>query len=421
MRLSHTRRTILFLISDTGAGHRSAANAVCKAVRLISAREAAPGHASSDINLLVVDAFAECAHLPLRKTVCLYGPVTEHTPRLYGQLFHLTNSNARFETARRLCGPFLRPGLRALIARTRPDVIVSIHPLLNHVTLQVLAEMDLDIPVITVVTDLMTAHVAWFARDVDACVVPTPATRNLARANGLPASRVHLLGMPIDPSFAYPITSARVERRLALHLDPSLPVVLLTGGGDGAGGLAEAVQVLAGSHIDAQLLVVTGHNRQLSADLWRMRPAFRRSTRILGFVRNMPDLMRASDVVVTKAGPGTISEAVACELPIVLTGAIPGQEEGNIDFVLQNGLGVLAPTPQRLVPLIGDLLSSAPTDGADALHFSEDMHPQIAQIRAQARAISRPHATFEIARLILSYAAAFDVGDVSPVPATVAG
>jgi 1,2-diacylglycerol 3-beta-galactosyltransferase len=104
----------------------------------------------------------------------------------------------------------------------------------------------------------------------------------------------------------------------------------------------------------------------------------------------MPDLMRAADVIVTKAGPGAISEAVACELPIVLTGALPGQEKGNIDFVLQNGLGVLAPTPESVTHHLTALLD---TPGW-----------QLDQMRARARAISRPRATFDVARLIASSA-----------------
>jgi UDP-N-acetylglucosamine:LPS N-acetylglucosamine transferase len=382
--------TILFLISDTGAGHRSAASAIAKALRIVYEQARANGQPAPNIDIRIVDVFAECARFPLRKSVALYGPVTQHSPRLYGQIFHITNSAERFNAAKRLCQPFLLQGLRSLIERLQPNLIVSVHPLLNHVTLEAVRDMDLRIPVITVVTDLASAHVSWFARGVDACIVPTRATKNLALAHGLPAGRVHVLGMPIDPSFATRATSTVAERRRALGLDSDGAVVLLVGGGEGACGLAEAVQELTRQRIRAQLLVVTGRNRQLYAHLERLRRHFDTPTRIalFGFVRNMADLMRASDVIVTKAGPGAISEAVACELPIVLTGAIPGQEEGNIDFVLQNGLGVLAPTPVSLTRHLTELLDASPA--------------QIDHMRARARAISRPHAIFDVARLIAS-------------------
>src|SRR5262249_17403932 len=154
----------------------------------------------------------------LRKTVSLYGPVTQRSPRLYGQIYHITNSTERFRAANHLYRPFLRQGLRDFVEQTRPDVIVSVHPLLNHVTLRVLADLDLRIPVITVVTDLVSAHVSWFARGVDACIVPTQATKSLALASGLPSQRVHMLGMPIDPAFSTRATATVAERRRALRL-----------------------------------------------------------------------------------------------------------------------------------------------------------------------------------------------------------
>ncbi|HEU5348740.1 MAG TPA: glycosyltransferase, partial [Ktedonobacterales bacterium] len=369
--------TILFLISDTGAGHRSAASAIAKALSLVYEQSHANGQPTPDMDCHIVDAFAECARFPLHKTVSFYGPVTRHSPRLYGHVFHATNSAERFNTVRQLCQPFLLQGLRALIARIRPDVIVSVHPLLNHVTLQALDQMGLRVPVITVVTDLVNAHASWFARGVDACIVPTQAVKSLALAHGLAATRVHLLGMPVDPCFAVCPTATVAERRSALALDADLPVALLTGGGEGGCDLAEAVEEIVRQRLRVQLLVVAGRNRQLYARVERMRWQHDTPTRIslFGFVRNMPDLMRAADVIVTKAGPGTISEAVACKLPIVLLGAIPGQEEGNIDFVLQNGLGVLAPTPENLALHLANLLDAS--------------HPQHGQIRARARAINR--------------------------------
>jgi 1,2-diacylglycerol 3-beta-galactosyltransferase len=187
---SDARRTILFLISDTGAGHRSAANAIARALRLVDEHERARDQTAPTTAVLTVDAFARCARFALRETVFLYGPVTQHSPRLYGHLFGLTNSAWRFHAVNRVCQHFLRRGLRDLLAATRPDVIVSVHPLLNHVTLRALADLGLATPLVTVVTDPVNAHVAWFARDVAACVVPTPAVRDLALA------KAGSIGMP---------------------------------------------------------------------------------------------------------------------------------------------------------------------------------------------------------------------------------
>lgn len=428
MKTPRRPRTILFLIADTGAGHRSAANAINRALEVIeqesvatatavvaqegrgthrnSARSAHHPHNAHQLSVssstttltqqrssmwrtVVVDVFAECSQFPLRNSVFLYGPAIKHSPRLYGQLFRMTNTVDRFNAARRIAQPFLRQGLRRLIEHTRPDVIVSIHPLLNHVTLQVLRDIGLRIPFLTVVTDLVSIHCAWLAPGVDACVVPTEAGKDLALESGVAPKRIHMLGMPIDPKFAHQPQDTREERRARLGLDPNKPVVLVVGGGEGAGGLAEAAVALGSARLPAQLVVITGRNQQLRATLERQKSRFKTPMRVEGFVHNMPDFMWAADVIVTKAGPGSISEAMACELPIVLTGAVPGQEEGNIDYVLDNGLGELATTPGELVATLRALLNPD--------------NPSLATMRERVRALNQPTASFDIAKLILSY------------------
>ena len=395
MKAPRRPRTILLLIADTGAGHRSAANAITAAMTLLTADEVLgepplPRNAHDPgWKAVVVDAFANCGRFPLRNGVSLYGPAIQYSPRLYGQIYHFTNTRTRFDTALRLCQPFLRQGLRRLIARTRPDIIVSIHPLLNHITLQVLRDLRVRIPVVTVVTDLVSIHCAWMAPGVNACVVPTETARVQALAAGIPRKRIHQLGMPIHPRFAQVEGRSREDLRAKLGLDPALPVLLMVGGGEGAGGLAAAIKALSAEDLPAQLVVIAGRNQQLRADLERARDQFRMPMRVFGFVENMPDFMHAADILVTKAGPGTICEAMACELPIVLMGAVPGQEEGNVDFVRENGLGVVIDTPQDLPHVLRELLDS---------HT-----PRLAALRQAVRGVSQPRASFDIARLVLSY------------------
>jgi 1,2-diacylglycerol 3-beta-galactosyltransferase len=391
-------RTVLFLISDTGAGHRSAANALHAAMKLVgaqmaSARTTRRAHSGQrpDLNwrAVIVDGFAECANFPLRNGVFLYGPAIKHSPRLYAQIFHLTNTVNRFNAAYRISQPFLRQGLTQLLQRYRPDVIVSVHPLLNHITLQVMRDLGVRVPFITVITDLVSVHTAWVAPSVTACVVPTKAAREFAIARGVSSKRVRLLGMPIDPKFSVEPEGDKRERKQALGLNPDLPAILLVGGGEGAGGLARAVYALGELPLSAQMIVVTGRNRALRAELERGKAGFRMPVQVLGFVDNMPDLMRASDMVVTKAGPGSISEAMACGLPIILTGFVPGQEEGNVEYVRQNRLGIFADSTEKLVASVQKLLD--PND------------PELAEMRANIQSMSKPRASFDIARLILSY------------------
>src|SRR5205807_3906437 len=102
----------------------------------------------------------------------------------------------------------------------------------------------------------------WFAPSVDACIVPTEQVKQLYLQHGLDPKRVHILGMPIDPAFAAPVDRKEALQQ-KLGLKPDVSVVLLVGGGDGAGGLLAAVRAISKAHLPVQLLVVTGRNKRL--------------------------------------------------------------------------------------------------------------------------------------------------------------
>src|SRR5947208_13178493 len=176
--LKGSQRTVLFLIADTGAGHRSAANAIRNAISLISQKEQEVWHARQQIvsgtsngareqpaadvspalpptyRIEIVDVFDEYSRFPLRETVKLYGPAIRYNPRLYGRVFHLSNKVQRVTAVQSMATPLIHNGLIRLFTSVQPDIIVSIHPMLNHVTVRALQDVGLHIPFLTVVTDL---------------------------------------------------------------------------------------------------------------------------------------------------------------------------------------------------------------------------------------------------------------------------
>lgn len=396
-----SQRTLLFLIADTGAGHRSAANAIRNAITLISqkeqeewlqqhADEAEEGaFAPATYRIEIVDVFEEYSRFPLREAVKLYGPTIRYNPKLFGRIFHMSNKDRRVAAMRTLATPLIHNGLLRLFTNIQPDVIISIHPLLNHLTIRALQDLGLHIPFLTVVTDLVSVHSAWFAPGADGYIVPTEHAKQLyLQRKELDSTHVHTLGMPIDPKFMLPVESKQ-ELQRKLGLAPGLPVVLLVGGGDGAGGLRSAVHTISQAHLPVQLLIITGRNKRLYVHLQRTRSSLHVPARVFGFVQNMPEMMRASDVIVTKAGPGTICEALSCGLPVILSGYVPGQEEGNVTFVLENNVGVLARDPLELIDTLRLLVNPG----------SQIMRTQL----ENAKRISRPQASFDIAHCILSF------------------
>jgi 1,2-diacylglycerol 3-beta-galactosyltransferase len=396
------QRTILFLIADTGAGHRSAANAIRNAItflsqkrqeeRLIQEQSGEDEHksvfAQAGYRIEIVDVFEEYSRFPLREAVKLYGPAIRYRPKLYGRIYQFSNQAQRFSAMKTVSTPLIHNGLVRLIKSVKPDVIVSVHPLLNHVTIRILQELQVHVPFITVVTDLVSVHHAWFAPGADAYIVPTAYAREFALKKGMDPLRVHLMGMPIDPKFTLPLESKQ-ELQRKLGLKPDLPVVLLVGGGEGAMGLRSAVHAISQARLPVQLLIIAGRNKRLYVQLQRIRSSLHIPSKVFGFVQNMQEIMHASDVIVTKAGPGTICEALACNLPIILSGYVPGQEEGNVAYVVENKVGMLAYDSVELINILRRLL----IPGSELLH----------QELESAKRISRPGASFEIANCILGF------------------
>ena len=278
-------------------------------------------------------------------------------------------------------------GCEAAFEKYHPDLIISVHPLLQTVSLWALRGMPRRIPFVTVVTDLSTGHPLWFNPGVDACYVASAYTVELAKKAGLRPEQIHLFGLPIRPAFSRP-TRPKPELRKVLGMDAKLPAALLIGGGEGVGPVEQIANQLAKTLCNGQMLgqivVICGRNREMEERL--AGQAWPIPVVVKGFVDNMPDWMAACDCVVTKAGPGTIAEALISGLPILLSGYIPGQEEGNIPYVVDNEVGEYNTDPAAIATIV-------------ARWFGPE-HQKLTAMSGKARAMGHPQATFDIVKSI---------------------
>lgn len=306
-----------------------------------------------------------------------------------------------------------------LLQHQRADMVVSVHPLCQDLPLKILSDLDASeqnkTPFVTVVTDLGGAHKTWFHPAVDKCFVPSDALNKKAQSRGLDASsQIVQYGLPIRKGF-WPNSNdnsnsngdhqdssssssddGKKQVREALGID-DIPTVLVVGGGDGMGGIVDIASSLGktlgtrdekkkNSDDDApgyQMVVVCGNNREARERLGRMRWPAGVRVNVQGYVRNMDEWMRASDCLVTKAGPGTIAEASICGLPCMLFAYLPGQEEGNIPFVEDSGFGKYSSDPDEIADTVSSWLGSPET---------------LSGMQAAAVEASRPRATIDIAR-----------------------
>jgi len=370
MRLNSPR--ILIIMSHTGGGHRSAALALKEALLQLAPQA----------QITLVDIFAHLP-FPLSRVGGLYEPITRYSHGLWQLVWDLTQSPEKAERLIKVIAPLARPTLRQLLREQCPDVVVSVYPLCVHALAQARQQLGLSIPQVTVVLDLVNIHPTWGCPVVDYCLVPTESARQQVLRYGVPAERVRLLGLPVRLHFGT-CQGEKEALQARLGLDPDLWTLLLMGGAGGVGPLLEVARALDEADLPLQLLVVTGHNERLRRKM--AAASWRKGVDLFGFVEQVWELVGASDLLLTKAGPQSICEGLNAGLPILIFDVLPGQEAGNADYVVSHGAGLLIPSPEALVAAVQELLS----------------HPgRLADMRAGAQELARPQAALDTARLVL--------------------
>ena len=375
---------LLFLIGDTGGGHRSAAKAVAQALD-----HAYPGR------------FAPVICDPLRGPGAprwtrwlagLYGPAIRLAPWLWGAIWRAASSPRILGWIRRTLMPPVYDGVARAVAARQPAVIVNFHPLTADPAVRARDRSPARPQVITVVTDLVTAHLAWRDAPVDRVIVPSAAIADRCAQDGMLEGRYVQTGLPVAAAFCR--TPASAPERHALKRSLGLSgqfLVVMTGGGEGSGGLYRRTVAVLAKTADVDVAVICGRNRQLRRRLTRLAERAGGRLTVYGFVDNMAEWLRCADIVVGKAGPGTIAEAACCAAPLVLTSYLPGQEEGNAEFVVQADAGSYAARPRDLAAEIARLRNDPAA---------------LAAMRAASARAGRPRAAADIAGLVAEAARA---------------
>ena len=361
---------ILFLFADTGGGHRSAAEAIIEAIELEF-----PGRFTTEM----VDFFKDYAPPPLNLAGPTYPAMSKMTT-LWELMFKGSDNVARMRRVYSALWPYIRLPLYRLIRKHPCDLFISVHPLVNEPLLRALKNKKNSTPYMVVVTDLVSTHVAWFNNKSSKVIVPTPQAVTSARLAGLEKNKIQVIGLPVADKFCHPVKD-RTALRKKLGWPVDLPIVLMVGGGEGMVPLDKVALAVDEARLPCAVAVIAGKNKRMKKRLdkhsWQI-PAF-----TYGFVKEMPDFMQAADILLTKAGPGTISEAFIAGLPIILYHRVPGQEEGNVSYVVDEGAGVWAPEVEDIISTLTDWLQHP------------DKRNKIAKTAAR---LARPQASREIAR-----------------------
>jgi len=364
-------KRILILTSDMGFGHRSAAKAVAVAL-----------HESYGPNCVVeIVNPMEHERSPsfLRGTQSDYDRIVREMPGFYRFGYEVIGSplpNALMESAFTV---MLYEALAETLKRFKPDAIVNTYESFLAPLRALFITTRRFVPLLTVVTDLATVHRAWFNEVSDRIFVPTQHVYDLGLDHNIDANRMIISGIPIHPKFAKPAENIHMQRQ-ALGWRDDLVTVLAVGS-KRVGNLYESLHVLNHSGLPLQLAVVAGGDDELYHQLQNIK--WHRPVYLYNYVDNMPLLMHSADCIICKAGGLTVTEALACGLPMLLVDVLHGQETGNAQYVIQNRAGKRIEDPIDLLETMSHWLEN---DAA------------MLKIRARsAHKLARPRAAFDIA------------------------
>ncbi|KAF7154007.1 hypothetical protein RHSIM_Rhsim01G0057900 [Rhododendron simsii] len=394
-------KNVLILMSDTGGGHRASAEAIRDAFRLEFGDEYQVVDPFLDLVLIVFlcldqflsvfvkDVWKEYTGWPLNDMERSYKFMIKHV-QLWNLAFHSTSPRWIHSCYLAAMAAFYAKEVEAGLMEYKPDIIISVHPLMQHIPLWVLKWQGLQKKVIfvTVITDLNTCHRTWFNPGVNRCYCPSEEVAKRALLDDLEESQTRVFGLPIRPSFCRSVLS-KDDLRVELEIDPALPAVLLMGGGEGMGPVKKTAKALGESLFDeelgkpiGQLIVICGRNKDLVSTLESLK--WKIPVKIRGFETQMEKWMGACNCIITKAGPGTIAEALIKGLPIILNDYLPGQEKGNVPYVVDSGAGVFTRSPKETAKLVAEWFSTK-TD-------------ELKRMSENALKLAQPDAVFDIVK-----------------------
>lgn len=369
------QRFLIFHFS-VGSGHTRAAIALSKGITTVK----------QDANVFVADAMKYVSRVVARATLRGYLDIIRTIPAVWSYVYKQAEREAVAEVGRQELGNLIRAlgaqRVFSLVEDFAPDAIVCTHPLPLAFLADLKRRKELNIPLVGVVTDL-TVHPLWIYDTVDHYAFPHESVLVTPQLKDVPDEKIWITGVPIDPVFSQPVDRAEVRRELGFCAEDR--VALVMGGGLGLGAVERVVKSLAAEE-SISIIVVAGRNRALRDELDPIARTLGRRMVLFDYTDRVHALMEAADILLTKAGGLTVSEALAKKLPLVIVSPIAGQEERNTDFLVIRGAAMKAESAAYAADLTKRVLG----------------RPRLLSImKAAASDLARPRSALELAALLV--------------------
>jgi len=363
---------ILFLTVAIGGGHLKACQAVKEAVE-----QKYPG-----ARTMIVDALKYANPVIDKLVIEGYLKAVRKRPAIYGKIYELTETDSNIFDLSSAINKLMSFRINGLIKSFNPSAIVCTHPFALQMVSNLKKKNKVNVPAVSILTDY-AVHTFWMDENIDAYVVAHEHMRQDMIEKGIPENNVHAYGIPVCNGFLIRRDKQIARRELGLCEDKL--TVLLMGGSLGFGQIGKVFKALIKSNRDLQIIVVTGTNKKLKAELDAYAQNKDKKTVIFSYTDKIPVLMDACDLIITKPGGMTITEALAKELPILVISPIPGHEEKNASFLVDSGAAIRVYENDNIEKLISQIVD-------DTLTFS--------QMKQKAGYLSKPDSAQKIVALL---------------------
>lgn len=300
-----------------------------------------------DVELDVVDGFIFMGSRGVQMSK-MYNVVTQHTPEVWKAAYNATQGD---DLVPDLMGHLVKKRLDSYVKDTKPDLILTVHPMFVGSVIDALEWGGEDIPVVVMQADLLNFHSSWCDPRVMMTICPTDEAKVSSMEMGMPEEKLRVIGFPTRKAFCD--LARGVEK---VPYDGIRPLeCLLTGGGGGAGEIEEYAEAIL-RDTGANVTVVCGSNEKLREHLVdKLNDKYRGRVDIRGFVTDIEKLYAKADVSICRASPNCMFEAVVMGVPMIITGALPGQEKDNPAFAANHNLGIICDSPGEVAAKIYEL------------------------------------------------------------------
>ncbi|MEP6822418.1 MAG: glycosyltransferase [Chthoniobacterales bacterium] len=363
-------KKILILTAAFGEGHNSAARGI---------RQGLLQFAGRDVRVEVHDLFAETYGPANTWAREMYLGLINQWPQTWGRVYRWLDRQQKFEGAFRIFFT-LKKYFRQLLATFEPDVIVTVYPAYSHMLDEMLGATERNYGKrVVVITDSLSVNAIWYQCSADYYLLPNDRSAAVLHAAGISPEKTRTFGFPVSPEFTEP-----APERPAPTEDASRVLYLVNARKAIAPELVLRLAALRG----VSLTVAVGRDRRLRNSIESIRNLAPRPFEIVGWSEELPRLLRASHLLISKAGGATVQEAIAANCPMIVNHIIPGQEEGNARFLVEMDAGAIAIPHTEIVATVESIFAN------DAARWKK-WSANIAQL-------SRPAASLDTARFLLS-------------------